>query len=220
MLRILRDQRLGHRERCRQTAESIGIAPADLTDDMHDVFWYTTLAGAILSQRTGACIQNKLVHFRERMVAAHNDWMRLRIDVLDVLLACSHGREDEARTALLLMLPEIERSGMPRLVSDYDALQPLLESIPHPYAQRLAFRHTKPSATAHPFGLTRQEMQVAQMLVGDKTRDEIAQAMFLSKFTIRAHLRSLYKKLGVHDRAEAIKVARRAGIGEKRVDSR
>jgi len=212
MLRLLRDHRLGHRESCRQTIESIGATPADLTIEMPDVIWYTVLAGNVFCGRTDAILEARLLNFRERMVAAHNDWMRLRSEVLHILLMLSHGRNEDARAQLLRLLPDIQRSGMPRLVTDHDALLPLLSCAPQPFAQRLAVHHADPSRPIRPYGLTRQELQIAQMLVAGRTREQIANELFISRFTIRAHLRNLYRKFGVHSRADAVRVAQAVGI--------
>ena len=43
-------------------------------------------------------------------------------------------------------------------------------------------------------------------------RPEIASELFVSQNTIRAHLRNVYAKLGVHSRADAVKRARELGL--------
>jgi DNA-binding CsgD family transcriptional regulator len=50
--------------------------------------------------------------------------------------------------------------------------------------------------------LTPQELQIALLLAGGRTTREAAAALFLSPKTIEYHLRSVYRKLGIHSREE------------------
>jgi DNA-binding NarL/FixJ family response regulator len=52
--------------------------------------------------------------------------------------------------------------------------------------------------------LTKREMQIMHCLVGGKINKEIASALGLSTNTVRNHLRSIFVKLCVETRAEAI----------------
>jgi DNA-binding NarL/FixJ family response regulator len=53
--------------------------------------------------------------------------------------------------------------------------------------------------------LTPQELQIALLLAEGKTTREAAAAVFLSPKTIEYHLRHVYRKLGIHSRAELAK---------------
>ena len=44
------------------------------------------------------------------------------------------------------------------------------------------------------------------------TNEEIGEALFLSVNTVKTHLRSAYRKLGVRSRREAIALARHRGL--------
>lgn len=55
--------------------------------------------------------------------------------------------------------------------------------------------------------LTPRELQILQRLRGDQTQREIARDLYVSPNTIKTITRSLYRKLGVHSRAEAINKA-------------
>lgn len=44
------------------------------------------------------------------------------------------------------------------------------------------------------------------------SREEIAKAQFISINTLKAHLRSVYRKLGVNSRAAAVLEAERRGL--------
>ena len=54
--------------------------------------------------------------------------------------------------------------------------------------------------------LTPQELHIAQLLAEGRTTRETAAAVFLSPKTVEYHLRSIYRKLGIHDR-EALAAA-------------
>jgi DNA-binding NarL/FixJ family response regulator len=70
------------------------------------------------------------------------------------------------------------------------------------------------SATSfHPgMGLTRREQVVLSNLSEDVTLEQIASRLFVTRNTVKSQVRSVYRKLGVSNRAEAVAWARRAGI--------
>jgi LuxR family maltose regulon positive regulatory protein len=60
--------------------------------------------------------------------------------------------------------------------------------------------------------LTDRELSILRMLPGSASQREIGQAMFLSVNTVKAYNKSLYRKLGVPSRQEAVVVARDLGL--------
>jgi LuxR family transcriptional regulator, maltose regulon positive regulatory protein len=60
--------------------------------------------------------------------------------------------------------------------------------------------------------LTDREMSILRMLPGTATQREIGAALFLSINTIKSYHRSLYRKLDVASRAEAVQAARALGL--------
>lgn len=54
--------------------------------------------------------------------------------------------------------------------------------------------------------LTNREKQSLSLVVMGFTNQEIAQRLFLSEATVKSHLNSAYRKLGVHSRGEAIQL--------------
>lgn len=64
------------------------------------------------------------------------------------------------------------------------------------------------AAESAPVTLTPTEARVLRALSSHASIPEIASSMVLSPATVRAHVRALYRKLGVHDRAEAVAAAR------------
>ena len=60
--------------------------------------------------------------------------------------------------------------------------------------------------------LTRSEMRVLHYLPTHMGTPEIAAELFLSANTVKTHLRHLYRKLGAHNRREAVQRARATGL--------
>lgn len=60
--------------------------------------------------------------------------------------------------------------------------------------------------------LTERETAVLRLVAVGKANKEIARALSLSEETVKAHLKSIFAKLGVADRTHAVTVAARRGI--------
>jgi LuxR family maltose regulon positive regulatory protein len=60
--------------------------------------------------------------------------------------------------------------------------------------------------------LTKRQMEVLELLAKGMTNPEIAERLFISLPTVKSHTRSIYGKLGVHNRKEAVARARTSGI--------
>lgn len=67
-----------------------------------------------------------------------------------------------------------------------------------------ALASSMPLGTGGPDELTGREQEVVDLLVQGMTNKDIAQTLFLSVRTVEAHLRSIYGKLGVRSRTEAV----------------
>jgi LuxR family maltose regulon positive regulatory protein len=67
---------------------------------------------------------------------------------------------------------------------------------------------TKVSHHLLPDPLSDREMDVLRHLPGNLTTPEIAEEMVISINTVRTHIKSIYQKLGVHKRSEAVKRAK------------
>ena len=75
-------------------------------------------------------------------------------------------------------------------------------------------RRTAP-ATAGPFaGLTPRETEILDLIAVGKRNADIARALFISDKTVGNHISSIFAKLGVTDRVEAVIRAREAGLGQ------
>jgi two-component system NarL family response regulator len=77
--------------------------------------------------------------------------------------------------------------------------------LPPGIAARLADRMIRPA-------LTPRELDVLRLVSRGRTNKETAAAMFVSEETVKSHMKGLFHKLGVHDRAEAVGIALQRGL--------
>ena len=61
-------------------------------------------------------------------------------------------------------------------------------------------------------GLSEREREVLHLMAAGSTNPEIARELHLSPHTIKEHTSSLYRKLGVRNRTEAVQRAQRLGL--------
>ena len=60
--------------------------------------------------------------------------------------------------------------------------------------------------------LSERELEVLQYIAQGFTNQEIADRLYLSLYTVKAHARSIYSKLGVNNRTQAVTRARELGL--------
>ena len=60
--------------------------------------------------------------------------------------------------------------------------------------------------------LTKRELQVLQGLCGGKSNKQIARDLNLSEPTVKLHIKTLYRRLGVNNRTQAAMVGRSTGL--------
>jgi DNA-binding NarL/FixJ family response regulator len=63
------------------------------------------------------------------------------------------------------------------------------------------------------FSLTQREHDILALLSEGRSNREIAQALFLSEKTVKAHLAAIFRKLGVTNRTQAAMMAVQMGVG-------
>ena len=61
-------------------------------------------------------------------------------------------------------------------------------------------------------GLSEREREVLALMAAGSTNPEIAAALHLSPHTVKEHTSSVYRKLGVRNRIEAVQRAQRLGL--------
>lgn len=72
--------------------------------------------------------------------------------------------------------------------------------------------HTVPTQRSAGIPLTRRERVILSVLDEDVTLEQIATRLFVTRNTVKSQVRSVYKKLGVSTRADAVAHARQLGL--------
>ena len=125
--------------------------------------------------------------------------IQLRLELARALVTL---RDTSSATELLEQARELlERSAnLGTLADQVDALQHEIDACPEP--------------DGHHTGLTPAELRLLPLLATHLSFREIAQQLFVSRNTIKTQAISVYRKLGVSSRSEAVAEAQRLGLEE------
>ena len=72
---------------------------------------------------------------------------------------------------------------------------------------------TNDNGRRNEFNLTQRENDILAQLAEGRSNREIAQSLFLSEKTVKAHLAAIFRKLGVTNRTQAAMMAVQMGVG-------
>jgi len=80
------------------------------------------------------------------------------------------------------------------------------EVVIHPRVARRLIKEVAEESTApsKEIKLTRRELDVIRLLVQGKSNKDMAEVMFISEKTVKNHLTSIFRKLNVRDRTQAV----------------
>ena len=119
----------------------------------------------------------------------------------------------------LLLLTQISRvlGDYEEAASSLHEARTVIESCADPGAFLAAWlAELTPSTARHdgagPDDLTERELVVLRLLRGSLSEREIGRELFLTHNTVHSHTRSIYRKLGVSSRSEAIEAAKSRGL--------
>lgn len=149
---------------------------------------------------------------------------QLDLAVLRAAAELALGREDDATASLLRAVNQADKSGVivPFHLLPHATLAEL--AALHPEAQRFVDRNEIRGTTyLAPYqtvagALSERELIVLRSLEPGATVEQIAKKLFVASNTVKAQLRSIYRKLNVSTRTEALLVAAELGLLDR--DSR
>jgi DNA-binding NarL/FixJ family response regulator len=105
------------------------------------------------------------------------------------------------------VLKSASREDLVRAVHAVHSGQGFLQAeVTKPLLRRLALEAKAGADRGSP---SLREVQVLELLCEGKSNKEIAAALAISEETVKTHLKRLYEKLGVSDRAQAVAIALR-----------
>jgi LuxR family maltose regulon positive regulatory protein len=213
-LRIRRDAATGRIDRIAATLQSLELTLADLQPETHESFWFAILNGSIYTEQDSAQLEAALHSFIDLLHTRDRRWSIVHARTLLALLYARTARITEAREQLGILLPILQRNRCSRFLAEYPALVPIIAMHDSLFAQSmLQLVPANAAAVLLPFGLTDRETEILRMLTTGRETKEISHAMHIAVTTLRAHTNSIYHKLGVHSRTEAVRVARALGMG-------
>jgi two-component system, NarL family, response regulator len=76
--------------------------------------------------------------------------------------------------------------------------------LQHPFHKQLSPGSEVQSDTTH---LTQREREILNLIAAGQTNHQIAEILYITPGTVRVHVHAILKKLGVHDRNQAVVVA-------------
>src|SRR5262245_63397212 len=114
------------------------------------------------------------------------------------------GLYQAATAGVLLVLTGTLAHGTAVLLRHRSTPSAVVATVPPPPAE--------PTHVARFAELSMRETEVLRALVGGARNSDIAEALGISERTVKAHLTSIYQKLGVETRAAAVAVAIRRGL--------
>jgi LuxR family maltose regulon positive regulatory protein len=182
-------------------------------------------ARLLISQRKAQEALSTLNHWLKEARSQYRLRSEVEILLLTSRLYEAQQQKQEARETLKTAIALAQPPGYRRLFLDEgEEIIPLLKTVtpelPVPaqatFARNLlhAFAHENqpsPTGTAMPpiEQISPQEKRVLRLLIAGRSNPEIARELVVSVNTIKAQVKSIYRKLGVSNRLEASDVARR-----------
>ena len=108
--------------------------------------------------------------------------------------------------------PKLISAGADGLVWEYELEQTLVPTIRTVLAHQLCVPASLRDALVRPV-FSHREKQVLELVLAGLTNSEIAGRLYLSESTVKSHLASTFRKLGVNSRRDAATRAMDPGIG-------
>ncbi len=155
------------------------------------------------------------------LLRGRSEALRVRVLLGAASLALRDGKPDQASHYLRFALHSTEMHGWRRPYGEIAAaIMPVLDAerrritaYGEQVVELLAYLRGQPvSGVRLTDPLSERELEILQYLPTPLDQRELCSALFISRNTLKTHLRSTYRKLGVQTRREAVLQAERLGI--------
>ena len=111
--------------------------------------------------------------------------------------------KDEAPADIVRGLKELEAGGAP--------MSPIMARKMLGFLRLSAEGEAPPPSdtkgSPRPFELTERELEILRLLVRGQNYNQVGDQLNISPQTVRSHIKNIYKKMHVHSRADAVRVA-------------
>ncbi|GCE29994.1 hypothetical protein KDA_54780 [Dictyobacter alpinus] len=192
------------------------------------------LARVHIAQKREKTALQDLAFWKEKAQSQGRTQSVLNIQILEALAHVACQQHSQARSSLLQALKLAQPENFQRVFLDEgSAMEALMLTLLPELRETslLSFTHTllraftqesntlyvkdtpsKGEIPVLPEPLSEQEQRVLRLLVAGRSNPEIANILIISLNTVKTHVQSLYRKLDVHNRIEASKVALRLSL--------
>jgi DNA-binding NarL/FixJ family response regulator len=139
-----------------------------------------------------------------------SSWVRSLSQTVAIVILTLNGRDEFVIAAM--------KAGASAFVNKSAPLADFLAAVDHALlspttfsAQNLAGALNRKTET---FGLSQRELQILATLHMGQPLKELAVSLFISESTLKTHLNTIYRKLEVSNRTQAVKKAQQSGLSE------
>ena len=192
-------------QRYTQALQILREAPAPADRGTHaELLAYLALTLSLLNQSKEAA-----TYVSEAAALSRSAEPRVVVALVNVVIASNHKSSlgNELSSAINLVASTGFVDPIVTLFRACPKLAPQIASFirsdPGASAIRPRIEHWARQVTTRTGSLTAREAEVLQLVAGGSSNREIAQKLFISEPTVKVHLRHVYEKLGVRNRAEA-----------------
>ena len=222
-------------EAASQWVKKIGLDPERGIKPIKEIHYfllsdYVVVARILIAQERLDEAIRLLEHLLEVSEAGSRYSTTIEIRILQALALQAAGKTDQALSRLEKAFAYAEPEGFIRIFVDegppmarllYEALS---HEIAPDYVQRLLMsfpvEETEKTNASQPHGpdseliepLSEREIEVLQLISQGLSNREVGDRLYLTLNTVKAHSRTIYSKLGVNNRTQAVSKARALGI--------
>jgi two-component system, NarL family, response regulator LiaR len=140
--------------------------------------------------------------------------IKLEFPNIRVLMLTSHEEETEIIAALSGGADGycIKGTSLTQLIGAIAVVQEGAVYLDRQIARAVISHLQPPRQKTSPIVLSPRELEILKLLVEGCSNPEIAEVLYISLSTVKAHIRSIMNKLAVDDRVQAAVVAMRSGL--------